>query len=440
VRLADAPEDASPSPSPLRFDATGFPSGRNAFKPAHALTHFADAALTNAFAVAKKRAIMFESLTLSRLPAEDEELREPLRRLIGDALAQTPLDRRARSWQGFDGAFSRALGEAGYLGLTLPKRFGGHERGPFARFVVVEELLSAGAPVAAHWIADRQSAPLILNYGTDAQRDFYLPRIARGEAFFCIGMSEPGSGSDLASVRTRAERTDAGWRLNGQKIWTTNALHSHYMIALVRTSGTPADRHAGLSQLIVDLKAPGVTVRPIVDLTGDAHFAEVFFDNVELAADALVGTEGDGWHQVTAELAFERSGPERIYSSVVLLDGWVRHLAAIGRTGDAESALVGRATAELATLRAMSIAVTARLAAGESPVIEASLVKDLGTAFEQALPIMIGDDLAAHPDEPIDPELYRSLLYGTHIAPSFSLRGGTREILRGIIARGLGLR
>jgi alkylation response protein AidB-like acyl-CoA dehydrogenase len=396
--------------------------------------------LTNAFVIAKKHVIMFESLTLSRLPAEDEELREPLRRLIADSLMEIPLDRRARSWQGFDGAFSRALGEAGYLGLTLPKRFGGHERGPFARFAVVEELLSAGAPVAAHWIADRQSAPLILNYGTDAQRDFYLPRIARGEAFFCIGMSEPGSGSDLASVRSRAERTEAGWLLNGQKIWTTNALHSHYMIALVRTSGTAADRHAGLSQLIVDLMTPGVTVRPIVDLTGDAHFAEVFFDNVELAPDALIGTEGDGWHQVTAELAFERSGPERIYSSVVLLDGWVRHLAAVGRVGDAESVLVGRATAELATLRAMSIAVTARLAAGESPVIEASLVKDLGTTFEQALPIMIGDDLAAHPDEPIDPELYRALLYVTHIAPSFSLRGGTREILRGIIARGLGLR
>lgn len=170
--------------------------------------------------------------------------------------------------------------------------------------MVVEELLSAGAPVAAHWIADRQSAPLILHYGTDAQRDFYLPRICRGELFFCIGMSEPGSGSDLASVRTRAERTGSGWRVNGQKIWTTNAVHSDYMIALVRTSGSADDRHAGLSQLIIDLKTPGVTVRPIVDLAGDAHFAEVFFENVDLSEDALVGGEGEGWKQVTAELAF----------------------------------------------------------------------------------------------------------------------------------------
>ena len=383
---------------------------------------------------------MFESLTLSALPAEDEALRAPVRALIDAAVSGHSADRRARSWQGFDAEFSRKLGAAGFLGLTLPKRYGGGDRGPFARFVVVEELLSAGAPVAAHWIADRQSAPLILNFGTEAQRDFYIPRICRGEAFFCIGMSEPGSGSDLASVRTRAERTATGWRVNGQKIWTTNSMHSDYMIALLRTSGTPEDRHKGLSQLIIDLKAPGVTIRPIVDLTGDAHFAEVFFDNVDLPEDALVGEEGQGWHQVTAELAFERSGPERIYSSVVLLDAWVRHLQAIGRNDAATATLVGRLTAQLSVLRSMSIACTARLAAGESPVVEASLVKDLGTSFEQDLPLVIGDDLASHPDEAVDAELYRALLYVTHVAPSFSLRGGTREILRGIIARGLGLR
>ena len=382
---------------------------------------------------------MFESLTLSDLPAEDEQLRQPVRSIIKESLTSLSTDIRARSWQGFDAEFSRALGKAGLLGLTLPRAYGGAERGPFARFVVVEELLAAGAPVAAHWIADRQSAPLILNFGTEEQRQFYLPRISKGEAFFCIGMSEPGSGSDLASVRTRAEPTDEGWLLNGQKIWTTNAPQSDYMIALVRTSGSAADRQNGLSQLIVDLKAPGVSVKPIVDLTGDAHFAEVFFDNVALSHDALVGEEGHGWRQVTAELAFERSGPERIYSSVVLLDAWVGHITKAGRLESA-AALAGRLTAELATLRAMSLAVTALLAKGESPVVEASLVKDLGTSFEQSIPVLIGNDLARYPDEEIDTDLYRTLLYVSQIAPSFSLRGGTREILRGIIARGLGLR
>ncbi len=383
---------------------------------------------------------MFDSLTLAAIPDEDEALRPRVRELVRETVAGLSMEQRARSWSGFDAGFSRRLGKAGLLGLTLPVEYGGGGRGPFARFVVVEELLAAGAPVAAHWIADRQSAPLILNYGTEAQRRFYLPRICRGEALFCIGMSEPGSGSDLASVRTRAERSEGGWQINGQKIWTTNSLHSDYMIALVRTSGAANDRHAGLSQMIVDLKAPGVTVRPIADLAGDAHFAEVFFDNVLLGEDTLIGAEGDGWRQVTAELAFERSGPERIYSSMVVLDGWLAHLRAVGRHDHATTALVGGFMARLAALRAMSIACTARLAAGDSPVVEASLVKDLGTAFEQELPLAIADDLAAHPEEEVDPDLVAALRYITLVAPSFSLRGGTREILRGIIARGLGLR
>jgi alkylation response protein AidB-like acyl-CoA dehydrogenase len=383
---------------------------------------------------------MFDTLTLSVLPPEDEAIRAGVKALIAETIGSLSPHIRARSWMGHDAAFSRALGKAGFLGLTLPAQYGGGGLGPFARYVVVEELLSVGAPVAAHWIGDRQSAPLILNYGTEAQRQHYIPPICRGEIFFCIGMSEPGAGSDLASVRTRVDPTPDGWRLNGQKLWTSGAMHSDYMIALVRTSGTSEDRHAGLSQMIVDLKAPGVTIRPIHDLSGDAHFAEVFFDDVALAPDALVGAEGGGWAQVTAELAFERSGPERIYSSVVLIDAWLAHIRRTGRESEATTALIGQLTAELATLRALSIAVTARLVAGESPVTEASLIKDLGTAFEQSVPMLIADDLGRYPDDAVDPELRRTLAYVSAMAPSFSLRGGTREILRGIVARGLGMR
>jgi alkylation response protein AidB-like acyl-CoA dehydrogenase len=383
---------------------------------------------------------VFENLVLRALPPEDEALRAPLQNLLQAYVQGLPEARRARSWMGFDAGLSRALGEAGYLGLMLPRRYGGQERSAFARFVVAEELLSVGAPVAAHWIADRQSAQLILHFGTEAQRQRYLPGICAGALYFCIGMSEPGAGSDLAAVRTRAERTEDGWILNGHKIWTTNAQHDDYMIALVRTSGSSADRQNGLSQFIVDLKAPGITIRPIVDLTGDSHFAEVFFDDVRLASDAIVGAEGAGWSQVTAELAFERSGPERIYSGIVLLDAWIAHLRSAKRTDGSAVNQLGRATAELAALRAMSLAVTGLLAEGCSPVVEASLVKDLGTAFEQSIPAMIADDLGSRPDEPLCPELLRTLAFVTQIAPSYSLRGGTREILRGIIARGLGLR
>lgn len=382
---------------------------------------------------------MIGALPLASIPDSDEALRLPVRMFLKQALASMPASLRARSWFGFDADFSRLLAERGWLGLTLPIEYGGQGRGFFARFVVVEELLAAGAPVSAHWIADRQSGPLIARYGTEEQKRFYLPRICRAEAFFCIGMSEPNAGSDLASVGTRAEKTATGWRLNGRKIWTTNAPHSHYMIALVRTSGAPADRHKGLSQLIVDLSLPGVTVRPIRDLTGDEHFSEVFFDDVELAEDALIGAEGAGWEQVTAELAFERSGPERLYSSIVLLDEWLQHLRQQPHTRG-QAALLGRFVTQLAVLREMSISVTAKLVAGESPIVEAALVKDLGTELEQALPALIADALASDPEVVPPLMLKRTLDYLTHISPVFSLRGGTREILRGMIARGLGLR
>lgn len=373
------------------------------------------------------------------LPAEAEDFRGEVKAFLAKNFLSRPPHMCARSWAGFDADFSRALGAQGWLGLTLPTRYGGGGKDGFFRFVLVEELLGVGAPVAAHWIGDRQSAPLLLHYGTNEQRDYFLPRICSGELFFCIGMSEPNSGSDLASVRTRATHDGNDWRLNGSKIWTTYAHKAHYMIALVRTSGTTEDRQKGLSQFLIDLQAPGVTIRPIVDLCGDAHFSEVFFEDVRLPGSALVGTEGDGWKQVNAELAFERSGPERVYSSIVLLDLWTQYLSSSAAAGAAHRILLGQFLARLAALREMSIAITGRLTEGESPAIEAALIKDLGTTLEQEIPVEIAT-LLADPDQLVDEEMMRTLAYVMQVSPAYSLRGGTREILRSMIARGLGLR
>jgi alkylation response protein AidB-like acyl-CoA dehydrogenase len=379
-----------------------------------------------------------EAFACSALPDAAEDLRAEVKSFLAAALPDRPSTARAKTWSAFDAEFSRMLAKRGWLGLTLPTRYGGAGLDAFSRFVLVEELLIAGAPVAAHWIADRQSGPLILRYGTEAQRQFYLPRICRAEIFFCIGMSEPNAGSDLASIRTKATRTETGWLLNGSKIWTTYAHKSHYMLALVRTSGTTDDRQQGLSQFVIDLSLPGISVKPITDLCGDDHFSEVFFQNVHLSADALVGQVGQGWVQINAELAFERSGPERIYSSLVLLDLWtqrVRHASS-----ESHEVRLGRLIARLAVLREMSLAITHRLAKGDSPLLEAALLKDLGTEFEQFIPQEIADALGADPDAPPDDEIMRTLAYLMQISPAFSLRGGTREILRGMIARGLGLR
>jgi len=379
------------------------------------------------------------NLTPAAIPAAAETLRADLRAFLNEAMAAMPAERRARSWAGFDADFSRQLGQRGYLGLTFPHKYGGAGRDAFARYVVAEELLNAGAPVAAHWIADRQSGPLILKYGTEAQKRRYLPGIVAGESFWCIGMSEPNSGSDLASIRSRAVPDGDGWRLTGQKIWTTHGHRSHFAIALVRTSGTLEDRQKGLSQVIVDLSLPGVVTRPIVDLTGDAHFCEIFFDDVVLDADALIGQEGNGWAQVTAELAFERAGPERFYTSMTLFDEWLAWLRVKGASA-AEEQLAGRIVSQLAPIRALSLAVTEKLTQDESPVIEAALVKDLGTTVEQLIPIAIAEQVGEGGVADLPPALAAALDYTTLAAPSYSLRGGTRDILRGMIARGLGLR
>jgi alkylation response protein AidB-like acyl-CoA dehydrogenase len=374
----------------------------------------------------------------SDLPPETESLRTEVRAFLRETLGDERPLRRARSWGGFDREFSRKIGSRGWIGMTWPKRYGGHERSALERYVVLEEMLAAGAPVSAHWVADRQSGPLLLRFGTEAQRERFLPRIAQGELAFAIGMSEPDSGSDLASIRTRAERTDGGYRVNGTKVWTSNAHLSDYMIALFRTQSIPGKKHEGLTQFLVDVKSPGINIRPIIDLSGAHHFNEVVFQDVFVPEDMRVGAEGGGWAQVTTELAFERSGPERYLSSFALLTELVRE--ASKTPSERASVTVGRLVAHLATLRQMSVAVAGMLQAGKNPNLEAAVVKDLGTNYEQETPEVVHALLGVEPTLAHGSELQRVLAYLVQTAPSFSLRGGTREILRGIIARGLGLR
>lgn len=374
-----------------------------------------------------------------RIPPEAEELRREVRAFLEAELASFPAWKRAYTWMGSDPEFSRKVGARGWIGLTWPRKYGGHERSNFERYVVLEEMLAAGAPVAAHWIADRQSGPLLLKYATEEQRQEILPRICRGEAYFCIGMSEPDSGSDLASVRTRAEPTENGWRINGTKLWSSGAANCHYMIALIRTSAAEK-KHQGLSQLLIPLDGrPGLSIRPIRDLAGNDHFCEVTFEDVEVDRDAVLGGEGSGWKQVMYELAYERSGPERYLSSHPLLATFARHRGAEANQADRQA--VGRQVAHLATLRQMTLSLADLLERGEDPALEAAVTKDLGSVFEQDLPGIIQSLVADEPRTDADADDVQQIL--AHLmqnAPSFSLRGGTREVMRGIIARGLGLR
>lgn len=378
-------------------------------------------------------------------PAQLPRSTDPLRIQVREFL---DLERAAEAWQprvdswltGWDARFTKELANRGWLGMTIPKEYGGHGGSALERYVITEELLAAGAPVAAHWVADRQIAPSLLRFGTDEQRKRFLPGIAAGEVFFAIGMSEPDAGSDLASVRTKAEKVSGGWELTGTKVWTSGAHHAHAFFVLARTSAKDdANRHAGLSQLIVQLDSPGVTVRPILLLTGAHHFNEVVLERVFVPDDMVFGEVGQGWHQVTSELAFERSGPERYLSTFPLLAAILDEVRG-SEFDPGQQRELGRLMARCWTLRRMSVGIAGALDNGHAPELAAAVMKDLGTRFE-------GDVIDAArllttvaPDPRAETGYARLFADAVLHAPGFTLRGGTSEILRGIVARGLGLR
>jgi alkylation response protein AidB-like acyl-CoA dehydrogenase len=373
------------------------------------------------------------------LPPEAEDLRLEVRDFLAEAMQTVPVALRARNWTAWDPEFSRKLGAKGWIGMTWPKKYGGGERSFLERYVVLEELLAAGAPVCFHWIADRQSGPLLLRFGTEAQREKILPGITRGETAFGIGMSEPDSGSDLASARTRATKVDGGYLINGSKIWTSGAHIADYLIALFRTSTDKENRHGGLTQFIVDLKnTKGIDIRPIHNMTGDHDFNQVYFEDAFVPDDMRVGEEGDGWMQVTTELAFERSGPERYLSSFPLVKEIVR--TAGQEPSEREAIGIGRMVARAATFREMSMSVAGMLEDGKNPNVEASVMKELGVGFEQRIPGVAHDLFGISPRLDAGTDFETVSAYITQANVSFSLRGGTREIVRGIIARGLGMR
>jgi alkylation response protein AidB-like acyl-CoA dehydrogenase len=379
------------------------------------------------------QAIQFDPI---RLPDAAEDLRSEVRAFLAEN--SDHMDRPSR--RGFDHEFSRKVAAKGWIGLTWPKEYGGQERSFLERYVITEEFLVARAPSQVYFTADRQSGPVILKYGDEALKHEVLPRIIAGECTFAIGMSEPDSGSDLFAAKARAERTNEGWRLNGTKVWTTAAHEADYMIGLFRTSPpTKENRRHGLTQFLVDMKKPGINVRPIYWPNGDHDFNEVVFEDVDMPANHLLGEEDNAWAQATAELAYERSGPERFLETIAVL---IELVNLVGPTPDARAAEgLGRLVAQLFTMRRMSISVAGMLAAGKEPVLEASIVKDLGTVWMQKMPGICRDLGSLIDSDPATRSRFETALTNNLlIAPKLTIQGGTTEILRGIIARGLGLR
>ena len=376
-----------------------------------------------------------------RLPPVCQELRAEVRAFLA---AELEAGTYAPHIGGLDGAynaeFSRRIGERGWIGMTWPKKYGGQERSFLERYVVTEEFRIANAPVRLHFVADRQSGPVLLKYGSERLKADVLPRICSGEVCFAIGMSEPNSGSDLFAASTKATKTDGGWLINGTKVWTSNAHNAHYLIGLFRTSPpTKENRRHGLTQFVVDMKTSGITVNPIYQMTGAHDFNEVVFQDAFMPDDHVLGEVDGAWKQATSELAYERSGPERFLETYYVLTELVRVLGSKPDVRGAEG--IGRLAAQVHTLRRMSVSVAGMLHAGKEPVVEAAIVKDVGTIWEQRLP-QRARDLAAFVEEDAGnrTSFEEVLAFATQVAPKLTLQGGTTEILRGIIARGLGLR
>ena len=376
-----------------------------------------------------------------RLPPECEMLRAEVRAFLAQEISAGTFDpHHPGHGESYNRDFSRRVGAKGWIGMTWPKRYGGGERSFLERYVVTEEFRAANAPANLHFVADRQSGPILLKYAPEHIKADILPRICRGELCFAIGMSEPGSGSDLFAAKTKATKADGGWRINGSKIWTTSAQYADYMLALFRTApATKENRRHGLTQFLVNMKALGITVNPINQMTGKPAFNEVVFADAFVPDDHVMGEIDGAWKQATSELAYERSGPERFLDTFYLLPELIRALGPEPDLRGAEG--LGRLVAQMHTLRRMSVSVAGMLQVGKEPVVEGSIVKDLGTVWEQKLPARVRD-LAAFlkPERLNHTALEDQLAYATTIAPKLTIQGGTTEILRGIIARGLGLR
>ena len=382
-------------------------------------------------------AFQFDSI---KLPPEAEKVRREVREFLREEMeAGTFKPATGRLRGRYNAEFSRKVGERGWIGMTWPKEYGGHGRSQLERYVMTEEMLAADAPVFAHWVADRQSGPMLLKYGTEEVKREVIPQIMRGEAFFCIGLSEPNSGSDMFAASTKATKTDGGYLVNGSKIWTSNAHRAHYMIGLFRTSpATAENRRHGLTQFLVKMDTPGIEVRPILHLTGRHDFNQVFFNDVFVPDSHVIGRVDEAWKQATDELAYERSGPDRILETVSALTELVRVSGNEPEERVAEG--IGREVAHLATLRRMSVSVAGMLQAGKTPVVEAAVVKDVATNWEQALPNKVRLLAPANRRGGNQDSFDEVLRHNTLIAPKLTIQGGTREVLRGIIARGLGLR
>ncbi len=379
-----------------------------------------------------------------RFSVEDEAFRGEVREFLRAELPEKRPD-GVEGWQ-FARGFVKKLAQRGWLTMAWPKEWGGQGADHIRQLVFNEEMALWEAP--SNDLGMDRVGPTIMLHGTDEQKQRFLPPIVRGDAVWCQGFSEPNAGSDLASLQTRAVQDGDSFVVNGSKIWTSMAHFAEWMILLARTD-PEAPKHRGISFFLLDMKSPGVSVRPLVDMLGRHTFNEVFFDNVRVPRDCLVGEQNRGWYVATTTLDFERSGIQRVIGGRKTCDMLITYAAdqvARGTTRPAYAQIrhrLAELVIEFEVGRMLSYRVAWLQSKGQVPNYEASVSKTFGTELAQRL-ARTGMELLSlngqlppgSPHAPLQGRIESMYLNSA----ALTIAAGTSEINRGIIAtRGLGL-
>ena len=357
--------------------------------------------------------------------SEQEALRETAREVAAQGVKT--YGRFNDSWiNGFSREFSRELSRYGWIGMSWPVSAGGGGRPNIERYIVAEQMISAGAPIAASWFADRQMGPSLIAYGTEEQKSAYLPGMLAGETTWCIGMSEPNAGSDLANLKTTAERDGDEWVMNGQKIWTSFGAQADFCYLICRTS-SDGPKHQGISEIIVPMDSPGVEVRPILDMTTNRHFCEVFFTDVRVPVSNLVGVQGNAFKQTMRQLEHERGGIDRLVSNRALYE------IALERV-DKKDPVVRQEIARLETGYRLGKLLVAKEALGQARPGFSAATKCFCTEHQARVADFVHRALG------MDSTVWNEVVHGLLYTPGYTIMGGTSNVMRNILGeRVLGL-
>jgi alkylation response protein AidB-like acyl-CoA dehydrogenase len=375
---------------------------------------------------------------------EQNEFRREVRNFLEDEIKRGYWEPTCDAWiQGFNPGFTKRVAQRGWIGLIWPREYGGQGLSHIDRLILTEEMLRYGAPAACHWFADRQIGGAILSFGSEELKKEFLPKIARGEAYFGLGMSEPGAGSDLASLQTRAVEDGDYYIISGQKTWTSCASFAHYFDVYTRTD-TEAPKHRGISQFIVDAKSPGLSRIPMTDITGTEAWNDLFFDDVRVHKKYLVGEKNRGFYQVLHQLDYERSGIERLMGNYPLFEAIIKFTK---ENRLSQEPVIRNKLAQLQIEfeigRLLIYRVTLVMKEGRAPNWESAMSKAYCTEFEKRLASVAMEILGPHgqlmPDSRL--VLLRGMAAHSYLgSKGYSLQAGTTEILKNILAvRGLGL-